>query len=730
MASLTPFTTSDQASPKRMRKGTRSCVECRRRKVRCISSNYLTACNHCLYRKTECIDQERNPYSARQGVAQEKSIDQRNDHELKDLIGQLVRKLDGNVGTSSISGTDITTMQPLSVLRSELLPSTVASADVAAGLQTPASSDSSTAMSRPPGPTLLPSLFDVALLSQGGNGSSERGIQPVTEQRLQLLEEKSYRVVCALAALTDEAEDLHLALEVSPDCWKLWCQAFPHVFGDKFASCSNEQMAISIVCHIHQTLAEANIPQVAKAMFYLALSLQQIPGHIDSSRMRLGASLEVLQDQYLTSAETLITLDEGFACTLDGIECMMVQAKFYINVGKPRKAWMTFRRAGGVGHLLGLHRLPGNSIEPRHQRGIYLWQSLCLLERLLSLTLGLPSSVSQARVNAQNVAAEDLENPPAQLLMQRLSEPLKLLVDRNQDPNKFDFPTTAKIDQELEDIKNAIPQAWWDTPPRPEMSLDAIQDIFQAKFMYHNVRRHLHLPFMLEFSNEPRCIYSTTATLESSREMIKAYQVLRDKERPILTICDVLDYIVFTAAMSLIIADLRQHSPTQPSIFRPEGDWEIIRVFRDNIKRFSEERPCSVATQIVRLLDDFSRVRHEGWPDVGGGEYHVTIPYFGKVRVRKALWPETSSVKQQQPQHSHQNQLPTPNDVQTEAWGPAGTGFDLEPPPYMVFESFLQAGPGGEEQRWDDVLAGTDWGDATMSYGGDELRVDWGWLVD
>src|SRR5215469_11661595 len=49
----------DSGIRKKMRKGTHSCFECRRRKIRCIfSPDNPTTCTECFARGSRCVDQE------------------------------------------------------------------------------------------------------------------------------------------------------------------------------------------------------------------------------------------------------------------------------------------------------------------------------------------------------------------------------------------------------------------------------------------------------------------------------------------------------------------------------------------------------------------------------------------------------------------------------------------------------------------------------------------------
>ena len=50
---------ADRRSAKKMRKGTRSCFECRRRKIRCIfSADNASVCSECFARGSKCMGQE------------------------------------------------------------------------------------------------------------------------------------------------------------------------------------------------------------------------------------------------------------------------------------------------------------------------------------------------------------------------------------------------------------------------------------------------------------------------------------------------------------------------------------------------------------------------------------------------------------------------------------------------------------------------------------------------
>ncbi|KAH6898176.1 hypothetical protein B0T10DRAFT_101098 [Thelonectria olida] len=53
-------------SEKKVRKGTRSCTECRRRKIRCVFSHGSPVCSPCAVRGNRCVDQRQQPFAVPQ----------------------------------------------------------------------------------------------------------------------------------------------------------------------------------------------------------------------------------------------------------------------------------------------------------------------------------------------------------------------------------------------------------------------------------------------------------------------------------------------------------------------------------------------------------------------------------------------------------------------------------------------------------------------------------------
>jgi len=92
-----------------MRKGTRSCIECRRRKIKCTFEPGRTSiCNECFARGSTCIDQEHGDtatFAHRSSTSQDKddqnAVLKDRVTYLEDLVKQVLDRLPEKDGTAA-----------------------------------------------------------------------------------------------------------------------------------------------------------------------------------------------------------------------------------------------------------------------------------------------------------------------------------------------------------------------------------------------------------------------------------------------------------------------------------------------------------------------------------------------------------------------------------------------------------------------------------------------------
>ena len=538
----------------------------------------------------------------------------------------------------------------------------------------------------------LRTLFQNDVLQQAeeasnNNLSDSHGAQRPTDLTTSLL--------YSLGPILPTWETLTLIIQACSNWPLLWQTAFPTILSEKTDILERAHMD-SILDYIAQSWERRNPPEIARLLLCIAISLQQLPINFPFSYLRAPA--EIVQEKSVAAAEALLAPDEGSVSTLDGLDCLLLVAHYYVNLGKPRKAWLVCRRAVGFANLLGLHRQHETPKDDMSRRQKRLWLELMQSERFLSLVLGLPySAITFAGPKAD--APVGMAEAQIEGLILRLNVVYGEVIDRNQGADNDDYWTTMKIDQDLEECRKLMPEQWWVGEPDPGLPLEAINGVLVTRFLYHNVRALLHLPFLLRSCENMRVQYNRVIALQSSREIIDLYRILRDERRPLLFVCNVVDYQVFTAAMILIIDSLGISESTSA---RDHGqdtkDSEMIGQLVETFRHLSETRPCSVAKQAHRVLDDICKARHQ----TNVEPYEATIPYLGNIRFgRGKRWaPRT-------------NQMSNFTDqLQGEL-----LDKEMEQDPLLSFDSFYQ--PQSADSAWPGTVP--EW----MSMVEFDLRDDW-----
>ncbi|KAL8883162.1 MAG: hypothetical protein Q9192_007401, partial [Flavoplaca navasiana] len=452
----TPSSESSDYNPrKRMRKGTHSCLECRRRKIRCIFGQDATTCTRCASKRIQCADQEYGDAKA-MGADKRKSMRERTS-ELEGMITQILTKLDKNAATTGPqehSDVENKAADALRCLRTELLPSTTSGADIlsqtSTGLASPSSDKSDTAndgsrhFHNPP----LLSLFDNSVLAKG-NEQRDGPIRETGNNPQRPMVEKNQRVLSALKPLLPSQRDLGLILRGSRQSLQLWKEALrdcSYKLVDKF-NLDEFQMTQDF---IQSSLQSEDLAVVTQTIACLALTMQQLPGTFDFSTLHLPASVDALQDHYITAVETLMAADDSLSSTMEGLSCLIVQTKYYVNMGKPRKAWLTIRRALNFAQMLSFHRQTFDRKDMATTTTRSIWLAIYQMERFLSLLLGYPSACLDQHFEGLLAGDESDPTYSRQCFNVKLSVITGQIINRNQDPKNMTIAATHKIDEDLE----------------------------------------------------------------------------------------------------------------------------------------------------------------------------------------------------------------------------------------------------------------------------------------
>jgi hypothetical protein len=598
---------------KRMRLGTKSCSECRRRKVRCIFQSTNQVCDQCTLHGAPCTAQQ--PGQVRKD--KEDNAQQRLS-ELEGMVRHICGAIGLNIESSSLSDFELGTAEALKRLRPPLTPVT---SSYTTSMSREASLDQSDYESVSDSTQKFDSLDDAPLLSLFKAAMLiERSEAPLPRDRHEPFVDPLIRTcITSLESMLPSNDDFDLILDSSRKYWLL-LKAFPETL---LSSCVNipDRGVELIKTFILDSLKSESPPIVVKAVFGLCLCLQQLPGDFKYHEGSVTASPTSLIESFMSTAEYLL-IPSSSAGTIEGLECLMIQAKLFINMGKPRKAWLSYRRALNFALLQGLHHPEECSDERKNSLWSAIWQS----ERQLALIIGTPYGVSESH---PSLLIEYAGESIPQRIMHELAIIAGHVIDRNQNHRNDDYLVTLQIDQELRNCRSQTLSTWWDAD-LSALPLEAAYGITVVKLHYFQLMKILHLPYILTSSSGEQYQTSQVAGLEASRDMVRAYQKFRNGSGSALVLCDLMDFQVMTAAVLLVVNLLSdQHDAANDF-----EDWDLVNGVNKNLQRLSVAMKCTVAGQAARLLDYLIK-SYQG--TYSGPElFENTIPYFGRVRISQA----------------------------------------------------------------------------------------------
>ncbi|KAJ9602156.1 hypothetical protein H2200_013276 [Cladophialophora chaetospira] len=620
---------------KKMRKGTKSCLECRRRKIKCnFEPGRPAVCNECYARGSTCIDQEHGDIQTYTQAASEQSSYSLRERvsQLEDLVKQVLYRLpekgadgsangNGNTDASSAPESDKSQLdaQAAEVLKSLKSSLRQADASIEGSIMLPGGL-------RDDAPALT--LFDNAVIER-------KESQPVVS-RAQY--NKTKTLLAALNKLLPSPSDLEVILEQSHEWWTIWKKMFPEITDSR---CDTIKESVS------HSLRSEKPAELAKIMLCIAISIHQLPNHFDWSKLQIREEPAELMERYIATVDKLITSDDEIAATLDGIECMMLEAKYHVNMGRPRRAWLLFHRALAFAQLLGIHRLAAQTDKTSldYQRSVNIWCHLVIGDRYLSLLLGLPYSVSESFVTPYI----PVSGPPpssvndGEYYVGKMIPIITKMIDRNQSVVPMGYSATLRLDQELEELHNAQDPDWWSPELVPGARAEDHFDRLSAHFYHHQAKLLLHMPFMLRSSSDKRYQYSHNAALDAAREMIRVYEALRTNQAVGPFICKLIDFQAFTGAMLLLInlcgysQRHRGNVAQQTDLEQDQQDSDLIDKTIALLKDAAKEPGGVVAAQSAQAMEMLARVR-EGMDDdkvaeCRGETCQVSIPYFGTISI-------------------------------------------------------------------------------------------------
>lgn len=667
-------------------------------------------CTGCTFRETQCVLQKSSNAKAR-STGRGKGLRER-EEKLERIVDQILQRLNSKNDSGSPGESEMSAEEALKTLESELSsPRAEARGDAhhtseACPSQIIGKSDPTPSAHRFVAGAPMLSLFDNTIV-QRLEDEADEGVDHTRGDFLGTVAashrpyfEKCNRIWKAVKALVPNDNDLSEIIRADSCCWNQWQVVFPSCPGIEVDTPDVDRVE-HLRLHVRRCIDSGNTASTAKILLCIANCFQQVPSALTHLHPSLPAPPEVLQKRYMAFVQDLLAPDDGLACTIDGLQCFRLLIQLLADQGKPRKAWLLSRRAVSFAYILGLHRQPQVPQDMEATRNKALWFEIAVVDRHLSLVLGLPYTTLDHHFDPYNVEDAEVEVEAGcgwhgQRFFAKMGIIAGHIVNRNHNLDDTPFLETMKIDQELEDARNSMSPEWWDALPAPHMSTRSIRDMFVAKMIFHNNRKLLHLPFMLKSFKDRRYELSKINALESSREMIKYYQIFRSSQS--LFVCNLLDFEILTASMVLVINLLSRYKSSDSfDPLQDESDWNLISSTLEMFERISVGSSYPVAKQAAEVLRQFSKARYGCDPNDFDMTYQVVIPYFGKLRIGAAECGISGSTRSMSTQMSSQMHTPAAS---------TGEALDFQVEPLISFDGYSYQFP-GDSYPWQDI--GTDW---------------------
>ncbi|CAH0047172.1 unnamed protein product [Clonostachys solani] len=597
-----------------MRLGTKSCSECRRRKVRCKFNDGSDNCQQCVLHDTRCVSQDDSPAPtvASASASAPPSASASTSVDLQARMGSLeasVRELCQTISQQGFNNSPLA-VAALGAQSSEREQGIDANQDAA--------------LDEAP---LVQYLRDSLATQADTSSRRDRAAEPSENPIIRPTERRIRALIPVNSTLVNIFDLTHKFW----GAWPLhWTQNNEH--NGELENVHGLPISVGdAVRFIDDSLRSSSPSILAKCLIWFCLSLQQVPpGSTTRHEFCLPMPKADLMDKCLDEIDVAV-FQRGstrLGCDLDLIEVYILQAELFLNQGRPCRAWKSVRQGIDDAMLLGLHRPQQEDIRSKS-----IWSALWQLDWKLSMFLGLPFTVPHDLL--PHDGRDDEVHP---LLEHRIMRSVATLcgriVERDQRrqqkrQKELSYPDTISIMERMEYVRNLIPEEWWDFEEESQPPVTPAIAFLRMSVLlhFHFANKLLHLPYVLLGARDRKYEHSRCLALESAEAMVRAYLRLRYLMDDNFS-CDFIDFLAFSGGI-VLAANLTKRGREKP----PDGEriWEMLDELTTKLGETAQELQCSVATQASQVLHNLHSISHGayGGPDC----YEMMIPYFGIMRI-------------------------------------------------------------------------------------------------
>ncbi|OTB09083.1 hypothetical protein M426DRAFT_316375 [Hypoxylon sp. CI-4A] len=606
------------AKRRKIRKGTHSCWECRRRKTRCqFDSSTAEICIGCKARGTTCVSQE---FPDEQPQASERGLSQRLSR-VEGLLERLVEHItprsyspDERYRTSSASAED----EP----------------------------DSSAAVVRRPAGDQIPDIDILEALypySSSNTSSFVRTPSSTQTEAVSPLTSRQTRVAKILHASFPSKREIDAILAADSSAY------FIVTYFNGIDEPSDPP------CSVSEVPPETSHPALlAKRLMQIVMSAQKISCHAFPPDIFSKEAFRPKLNRYVSLVSELVASNDDLVGSVEGLETLFFIGLYHGNAGNLRKSWLALRRAHSVALLMGLDKWPDHkpirSVDPQSNpstrtKAMSFWYRINLSDRYLSLLLGLPAASEDDNFASPEHMAH---LTPCERIERLHSVVTKAIIKRNLRTNKAaveaSFGTTQAIDCDLEQAARSIGEEWWrPIEPIDVTSATASQFVrththIMMQLNHHHLLILLHLPYMMRDPKERRWDYSKTTCLHASRELLRVYLIYRNLTDAAYA-CRHVDYGSLTAAMTLLLGylDPRLRARDPETSRQRDIDRELVVAVRDIMKGIATREDDKLSRETSDIITRLLPLIDINQTMAGNGAFstpvQLEIPFLGTINI-------------------------------------------------------------------------------------------------
>ncbi|GFF52090.1 hypothetical protein IFM46972_09452 [Aspergillus udagawae] len=604
---------SPQSDLTAVRKGTKSCTECRRRKVRCVRiSDDAKSCRQCEERGSACVAQSSTRLrSSRARFSSRKRITQ-----LESQVTQLtkiVNSLEVKLGSEPSLVINSDTVQPPDAQESDVESS---------GSDFPMTDR----------PSHLRSLFqndwlsfDTSQNENKAQGKVSTHFSRLVRPRLQSLIPPKDEVIEIAGSSYDWLTMLHTLLP---------------------QPCTVVSQQDLVVRYDEMCSPDVNIVTLASWLLALAITAQQLPQETENreDQLRKCQKRSGLCRKITNTMESTLLCHDRLLATGEGLGMAVHYARLHLGLGNFQKSWLTIRRLIAIAELMGLPRIHQSvrldkitRTDDQHSyRMAQLWELLCNIERLSGMILNLPPDTRRYQ-----------PSPSLQLIVDGVVQPhvycTKLLdiavriheIDESsasQGPALELHMTALEMARDLGNLAAQTPSTWWLVNEASPVNATQI-----VQFFHYTILMRVYLPMALRQDSREEYLYSRLPCMDACDAVARRYIFIRRKLPPGMFVGRVIDLQAFTATAVLLLLS-RNTFPTDRRSFHVDTSQiqgVIAAVIKMMGQRSKDPTGFEFAEQAFNTLCALNQLLRQEEDTASGQTLTLQVPLLGRLHIRR-----------------------------------------------------------------------------------------------